>query len=307
MKNNNLRFDIVNTSTTNEVDSAAIYSAALIMGGSKETFTPLLNVKDRARLRKGNYGTVLQSDSCTFSDAGAGTLSEKIVDTCGIKVNVEICQSTLEESYVSHQMKAGQTNPDFWNAGDFTKYLTDELANKMNAEFELLVWQGDVSASPADPCDGLLVKFVADNTVIPITGATITSANVIAELNKVYDAIPQEIKFSTDLRIYVSSNVLSAYRQAVSAASAEGFYDLKLAENIFLGVPMILSQGLGNNDIVAAETTNLFLVSDLLSDFQQIRILSQLDKTGDDTVRLVGRIKFAVDYVYGDEIVYSRP
>ena len=299
---NNLKFDLVNSTTTNPVDSAEIYAAALIKGGSKETFNTILDVKDKARIRKHNFGTLLQSDSCTFSDEGAGTLTEKEVSACPLKINAEICQSTLE-SYVSHTMAKGSMNADFLPA-DFQAYLTDELGKKLSAEFEVLVWQGDTSGSPADVCDGLLTKFAADATVVDVTGTTITSANVIAELNKVYAAIPEAVKFSESLRIYVSSNILSAYRQAVSAASAEGYYDAKLAENKFLGIPMVLAQGLPANEMVAAETNNLFLISDLLSDFDDIRILPQLDVTGDDTVRIVGRVKFAVDYAYGAEVCY---
>jgi len=307
MKNTNLQFDLTNTSTTNPVDSALIYAEALIKGGSKETFTPLLNIKDKARIRKHNFGDILQSDSCTFTPDGAGTLSEKLVEACSMKINIEICQSTLEESYVSHTMAAGQLNPDFLTAGGFQAYLMNQLSKETSARLEYITWQGDVTASPADPCDGLLVAFTADATVNDInTGVATTAANVIAQLNAVYAAIPEEVKFSENLVIYVSSNVLSAYRQAVSAASAEGYYDAKLAESNFLGIPMFLSQGLGASDMVAAESTNLFLVSDLLSDFEEIRVIPQMDKTGDDTVRIVGRFKFAVSYAYGSEIVWSR-
>ena len=252
----NLKFDISNSSTTNPVDSLEIYHAALIKGGSKELFSKILDVKDKARIKKHTFGNVLQSDSCTFSDQGAGTLSEKLVDACSIKVNIEMCQSTLESSFVSHTMSAGQLNTDFLPV-DFQNYLVTKLAEKMAADFEVLVWQGEAGSTsasyPAPLCDGLLAQFTADGTVIDVAGASggVNSTNVIAELTKVYDDIPEAIKFSPDLRIFVSTNILSAYKVAVANASNEAYFT-KDAVPTFLGIPLVLSQGLPANEMVAA-------------------------------------------------------
>jgi hypothetical protein len=300
-----LKFDLTNTSTNNPVDSVEIYSAALIKGGSKETFEQILDVKDRARIRKHDFGNVLQSDSCQFNAQGAGELAEKLVDACPVKINVEMCQETLETSFVANQMKAGANSADFLPA-QFQTYVATQLAKKMSADFEVLTWQGDTNSVlyPFAICDGLLVKFVDSGSgVIPATtGGTIDATNVIAALQEVYDLIPEAVVFSEDLVLYVSTNVMQAYKQAVAAASAETFF-VKNAEPSFLGIPLQLAQGLPTSHIVAAEKTNLFLVTDLMSDFEEVRILPQLSVTGDNTVRIVGRVKFAVDFAKGNEIV----
>jgi hypothetical protein len=300
-----LKFDLTNTSTNNPIDSVEIYSQALIRGGSKETFEQILDVKDRARIRKHNFGNVLQSDSCTFNAQGAGELAEKLVDACSIKVNVEMCQETLETSFVANQMRTGANNADFLPA-QFQQYVATELAKKMGADFEVLTWQGDTGSEtyPLALCDGLIFKFEETGSgVIPApTGGSIDATNVIAALQEVYDLIPAAVVFSPDLVLYVSTNVMQAYRQAVAAASSEVYF-VKVTEPSFLGIPMQLSQGLPASHIVAAEKTNLFLVTDLMSDFEEIRILPQLSVTGDNTIRIVGRVKWAVDFAYGTEIV----
>jgi hypothetical protein len=299
-----LKFDLTNTSTANLVDSQKIYHTALIQGGSKETFEQILDVKDKARIRKHVFGNVLQSDSCTFGEQGTGALSEKEVAVCPLKINLEICQRTLESSYVANQMRSGSISADFLPA-EFVGYVTEKLQEKMAADLETLVWQGDVSLTggtyPVALCDGLLAIAGADSDVIDVSATTITASNVIAELQRVYDAIPDAIKFSPELRLYVSTNIASAYKQAVAAASAEVFF-VKNSELTFLGVPMVLSQGLPANRMMAAEKTNLFLVADLVDDFEDIKILPMLDRTGDNTVRIVGRFKYAVNYAYGAEI-----
>jgi hypothetical protein len=301
----NLKFALLNTSTTNPVDSAQIYHSALIKGGSKSLFTAIVDAKDKARIRKHDFGDVLQADGCTFSPSGEGTLSEKLVDLCTIKVNLEFCQSTLESSFVSNQMRSGANSADFLPA-DFQAYVVDQLAKKMDADFEKLVWQGDVSNTggtyPIPLCEGLLGQFAADGAVVDVSATTITASNVIAEMARVYDAIPEEVKFSPELRIFVSTNVLAAYKQSVAAASSEAYYT-KDAEPMFLGVPLVLAQGLPNNRMVAAELTNLFLITDLVSDYDDIKLLPQGDVTGDDTIRVKGRVKFAVSYAFGGEVV----
>jgi len=301
----NLKFDLVNSSTNNPIDSAQVYHSALIKGGSKSLFTAIVDAKDRARIRKHDFGNVLQSDSCTFTNAGEGTLSEKLVDVCPVKINLEFCQSTLESSFVANAMRAGSNSADFLPA-DFQTYVVNKLAEKMDADFEKLVWQGDVANTggtyPVPLCDGLLAQLGADGTVVDVSATTITASNVIAQITRVYDAIPQEVKFSPELRIFVSTNVMAAYKQAVAAASSEAYYT-KDAEPMFLGVKLELAQGLPNNRMVAAELTNLFLITDLVSDFGDIKILPQGDVTGDDTIRVKGRVKFAVSYAYGAEVV----
>jgi hypothetical protein len=301
----NLKFALLNTSTTNPVDSAQIYHSALIKGGSKSLFTAIVDAKDKTRIKKHDFGDVLQADGCTFSPSGEGTLSEKLVDLCTIKVNLEFCQSILESSFVSNQMRSGANSADFLPA-DFQAYVVDQLAKKMDADFETLVWQGAVASTgssyPIPLCDGLLAQFAADGTVVDVTATTITSSNVVAEIARVYDAIPEAVKFSPEMRIFVSTNVLAAYKQAIAAASAESYYT-KDAEPTFLGIPLVLAQGLPNNRMVAAELTNLFLVTDLVSDYDDIKLLPQGDVTGDDTIRVKGRVKFAVAYAFGGEIV----
>lgn len=304
-KNTKLKFDLTSSTTTNPVDSAKIYAAALIQGGSKSTFTPILDVKDKARVRKHNFANVLQVDGCTFNSQGEGELTEKLVDACPIKINLEICQSVLETSFVSHQLARGSNNADFLPS-EFQAYLVEELAKKMSADFEKLAWQGDVSNTggtyPIPLCEGLIGKFQADGTVIDVTATTVTSSNVIAELNKIYVAIPEAVLFDPALVIYVSTNFAQAYKQAVAAASAESYYTMN-PELSFLGIKLVLAQGLPANRAVAASTENLFLITDLMSDFEDVRILPQMNTSGDDTIRIVGRVKFAVDYAYGAEVV----
>jgi len=66
---------------------------------------------------------------------------------------------------------------------------------------------------------------------------------------------------------------------------------------------LLLAPGLPAERIVAADSQNLTLVTDLLSDEEQLSIIPQFDKTGVRTVRIVGNFKFGVNYLVSEEVV----
>jgi hypothetical protein len=56
--------------------------------------------------------------------------------------------------------------------------------------------------------------------------------------------------------------------------------------------------------MVAARTSNVLLLTDLMSDFEDIQILPQKSVTGVPVVRMIGEFKFGVGYIFGSEIVF---
>ena len=149
----------------------------------------------------------------------------------------------------------------------------------------------------------MIRRFTADTTVIDCSGTTaVTLSNVISAITNVYSNIPQTILTSPDLAIYVSTSIFKLYQQAIAAASSEAYY-VGAREPNFLGIPLIWSAGLPANTMVAAVTTNLLLLTDLLDDYEQVLVVPQWNVAATDTLRITGRFKFGVDYLVGSEIV----
>ena len=71
--------------------------------------------------------------------------------------------------------------------------------------------------------DGFTTLFAADSDVIDVTGTSVDSSNVIAEMGKVVDAIPSAIYGKEDLKLYVSKNVMKAYVRALGGFGASRF------------------------------------------------------------------------------------
>ncbi len=296
-------FDLTDNTVFAGKNDAAFYSAAIIEGGSKESFRLVSNVKSKIKLAKYDLGNLVQDADCTFNNAGEGTLSQKEFDVCAKKINLELCQRTFETDYLSERLRAGSLNSEVAPA-DFVNYMIDRVGKQVSADLEKATWAGVLTGGtyPYTICQGLIEIMTADNTVVDVTATTITSANVVAQIQRVYDAIPDTVIEKSDLAIYVSTNIGRAYKAAIATASAE-MYFTKDAQMTFLGVELIVAQGLPANRMVAAQKSNLLLLTDLVSDFEEVLILPQKNVTGEPTIRVVGEFKFGVDYLYGAEVV----
>lgn len=297
---------LVNNTTWTGKELDGFYSVALLTGKTKELIRLIPNVKSVAKLTSLNLGNILQADSCVFNASGAATLDQKSLSVCALKVNVEFCEKDFETLYLSEQMRAG-SNVDDNFPPTFTDWILNKLIpEKISADTERLLWQGDTAASPPDLCDGFLKKFLADADVIDVvTGATLSAANIIAEIGKVYDKIPDTIVNTGKVVIFISPTAGKFYKQALVAANpaliAWNKGDFTLS---YLDVPLIISPGMVKNQMVAADPMNLVYGTDLVSDENEVMVLSMKDVIGQPTVRFITEFKFGVQYGNGVEIVF---
>lgn len=304
--NTNFKLSFTDNTVFTGKDAEGFYAKALLTGKSKEEFNLIPNVKSKIKLGQLNIGNILQDADCSFSSTGEGTLDQKAFEVCPVKINLEYCARTFEVNYLSQLLRPG-SNTDEVMPASVESFLLDQVALKVSADTEQLVWKGNTATAsyPLSICDGLEKQFLADAAVIDVSAtASITVSNVIAELTKVYNAIPQEIILEDDLRLFISPAVHRAYRQALAAASSEAYFMQNYGELHFLDIRISVAPGISANKMVAARKSNLLLLTDLMSDFEDIMILPQKGLTGVPVVRMVGEFKFGVGYIYGSEVVF---
>ncbi len=297
----------VDNTTFYGIDAAGFYSRALLTGASKEEFRLIPNVKSKIKLGELNIGDILAGADCSFSSAGEGTLAQKSFEVEPIKINLEYCKRTFETNYLSQLLRPGSNSAEVMPA-TVEEYLLGQVAEKVSADLEQLIWKGNTATAsyPLSLYDGLEKQLLADAAVIDVAAivGAITSSNVIVELGRVYDAIPTQILRKEDLRLFVSSSIFRAYRQALAAASSEAFYMQNYGELHFLDLKIVEAPGLSVKKMVAAQKANLLLLTDLMSDFEDVKILPQGDVTGVPVVRMVAEFKFGTGYIYGSEVVF---
>ena len=302
-----LRFDLdVDATALLQANSEAFYSRAYLNEETVDNYRTLPGIKYKTKISNIVFGQVLQAENCAFS-ASTDDLASVEIDVCSLSAMAEICQFDLEQSFVSLQMAQG-SNGDF-TVASFMDYYWNEMALTIAENVEKLRWSGDTLSGNASLalCDGIKKSLVADAAnVIDITlPVAITSANVLAELARVYDAIPAAVLANQeDLRFYVSSPVAAAYRSAVAASNTQANLTQAL-DFTYLGIKMVLCPGmLGLSTIVATLKDNLIYAFDAEGDGKALRAINLADTVAEPVIRTRANMKVGFTHVNGTEIVF---
>lgn len=303
-----------NITTTYAGEKAQGYiAAALLSGNTIENggITVKPNVKKSEVLKKIATGDLIADGSCDFTATSSVTLTERVITPKEFQVNLELCKTPFRADWdaISMGYSAFDSLPP-----DFQSFLVAHVAEKVATKIESNIWQG--ADGDEGEFDGLVTLATADADVIDVVGTTITASNVIDELGKVVDAIPAALYGSADLKLYVAQNVYRAYVRALGGFAANGVgangingqgTNQAMGDLMFDGVPVFVANGLANNYIVAAESTNLFFGTGLLNDTNEVKVLDMADLDGSQNVRVIMRFTATVQYAYGAEIVLYTP
>jgi hypothetical protein len=286
--------------------AAALLSAPTLDKGLIEIMP---NVYYKSVIQKVGTDDILKDATCDFDPTSTVTLTERVLTLEEFQVNLQMCKKDFEQTWQAVEM--GYSS--FKNVpASFTDFIVAYAAEKVAARIEQNIWAG-VNAS-AGQFAGFQTLFAADGDVIDVTATTVTAANVIAELGKVVDAIPAALYGKQDLTIYVPQNVAKAYVRALGGFAAAGVgangVDNKgtmwygSQDLYFDGIKVALAEGLSSNKMVAAQKSNLFFGTGLLSDKNEVRLIDMADIDGSQNFRLIMRMSAGIQYGIGSDIVY---
>ena len=184
---------------------------------------------------------------------------------------------------------------------NFSDFLLAQVAAKVAEKVEQNIWQG--ATANAGEFDGFQALLAADSDVVDVTGTTLTASNIIAEMNKVVDAIPGAVYGKEDLKIYIPTSAAKFYVQAQAALGYRDLYNVGKTDMNFQGIPLYTSPGLGNDKMVAAQSSNLFFGTGLLNDWQEVKLIDMADIDGSQNVRVILRGSAGVQHGIGSDIV----
>ena len=299
--------------TTYAGEKASPYIKAALLSGNTlgnglVTIKP--NIKYKQVVKKVATGDLLANATCDFTDTSSVTITERILEPKELQVNLELCKKDFRSDWdaISMGYSAFDNLPP-----DFASFLIAHVAEKVAAENEVAVWRGD--SGTGGSFDGF-VTLIAQDAGLPaaqeIAGTTVTASNVIDELGKIVDAIPATLYGKDDLHIYVSQNIYRAYVRALGGFGANGVgangvngqgNNQSLGDLMFDGVKIFVANGLPSNTAIAAEKSNLFFGTGLLSDHQEVKVIDMADVDGSQNVRIVMRFTAGVQYAIVEDIV----
>jgi hypothetical protein len=299
------------TTTSNFSGKAAGFyiSAALKEAKSLEYLTMIENVKFKSNIQKQALSGVLADATCDFTDAGTLAMTEAVLEVKNLQVNLDLCKSTLLDSWEALQMRAGAGAPP---PASFDDYVISYMAGVIADGTEGGIWTG--TAAGAGSFQGFVgtggyLLAAQDATVVQVdndggAGTAYTAANIIANLQDLTAAIPTAVYVKEDLHIYMSPKTFRLYISAVSTLGYINAYSMnKDYDAVFEGVKIAVCPGMRNDTMVAAQKSNLFFGTDLLSDATRITILDMSALDGSDNMRLVARYSSGVKQGIGADIV----
>jgi len=286
-------------------DAEGFFKKVLTTGLAKNELTLIPNVKSKIKLAFSDLGNILQAEDCSFSSTGEGSLNQKTMEVCDLKVNLEYCATTFEANYLSAQLRAGSNNEEVVPTS-YADFVVNYVADKVSSDLEKVMFQGNTGTAsyPYSLCDGLVKQLQADGDVIDIaaTASTIISTNVVGELNRLLSGVAAEVRSEANFKIFVSQEIAFAYKQA-QASTTGGLFLVGDKELNYLGYRLIPTSALNAKQMIAFNSDKVFFLTDLVSDWDDIIIIPQRNISGARTERFATSLKFGVNYLYGNEIV----
>ena len=303
-------------------EAAAQYIAAALLSAKtldNKYVTIMPNVKYKEVIQKLALDGIVQDASCDFATSGSVTISERVITPKELQVNLQLCKQNFVASWEALQLgfSAFDEIPK-----SFNDYLISYVGGYVAQSTEQSIWTGSASlngqfggftpALSASIAAGTGVLAVRSGGTGAIISGSITSTNVISILNDVVATIPATVYGKEDVLIYVSTNVAKAYQQALAGGGASGLgangfnNQLNVGEKPmnFNGIELAMCPGLGANQVVAAQKSNLFFGTGLLSDYNEVKVLDMANIDGSQNYRIIMRYTAGTQIGILNDVVY---
>lgn len=290
----------------------AIFGGTLI---SKGKITPVTGVKESTLLNLIELsGSILQADGrdCAWTPQQIAKLSEKELKIKTYKINLEQCLDDLERKRTVWMLSPGARNqelPDTLEEATMAMF-----AAELSSEIEKMIFSGDSSVVATD-FDGV-TKVLSDSTeAIKVKGVALTKQNVLDEIEKAFVALPHDIIMSGlengDLYIYMSYSTYLKVKMALSDVYNNNVvtvpnFTVEGDTVRYMGLELVPVKGISENDMVLAKYTNMLLGTDLMTDFEEIRI-GQFAAPNDNKIFIDGRLRLGFGIPFENEVVFYSP
>lgn len=236
--------------------------------------------------------------TCGWDEAGTQTLSQRILKTGNIKINMAYCDKAMLKYWTQYQIRvaAGQKTLPFEE--DFVSAVVENVKEAV----EIAIWQGDTTSQTNNLkyFDGLLkILKNAEGTV----DVVITGASAYDDIMAVYNAIPEKVLEGASILVGADT-----FRKFVNELVAKNYYHYSgenLNGEIYLPasqVKVIAVNGLnGTNKIVAGQLDkNFFYGVDMVNDEEKFELWYSQDFR---EFRLAIEFNAGVQVAFPDEIV----
>lgn len=236
--------------------------------------------------------------TCGWDEAGTQTLSQRILKTGNIKINMAYCDKAMLKYWTQYQIRvaAGQKTLPFEE--DFVSAVVENVKEAV----EIAIWQGDTTSATNNLkyFDGLLKILKNDASTVDVV---ITGASAYDDIMAVYNAIPEKVLEGASILVGADT-----FRKFVNELVAKNYYHYSgenLNGEIYLPgsqVKVIAVNGLNGTDkIVAGQLDkNFFYGVDMVNDEEKFELWYSQDFR---EFRLAIEFNAGVQVAFPDEVV----
>lgn len=298
------------TTTSNFSGKAAGFyiSAALKEAKSLDFLNVIENIKFKSNIQRMAGSGVVADATCDFTGAGTLALTEKVLEPKNLQINLDLCKSTLLDSWEALQMRAGAGAPP---PASFDDYVISYMGEIIAQATEESIWSGTAVAGKFNGFLGAATGYLlpgVDATVVQSTASgAYVAGNIIANLQTLTADMAANISAvlrKEDLHIYMSPKTYALYISAVSTLGYVNAYNMNGDyDPVFEGYKIAVCPGMVDDQLVAAQKSNLHYGTDLLSDATRITLMDMAQLDGSDNMRLVARYSGGVQTGVGADIV----
>ena len=221
-------------------------------------------------------------ENCTFNDSGTIVASEIVLQPKPFFINIQLCYEDLEPIF--NTLNSGSlTEQELKDS--FADALAEVLTDKMNESTQDVFVNGVYDATGTTALtqfDGIDTQIGTGTTV---TGATLTTANIIASLSSLVVAVPENVLESENLTIYMNRKTLQLYFNALAALAALTPQDTM--NPTYMGIPIVTVPTIKANRMYCLETSNIFVGVGKSDEHTNLQIVDMRPLGQGNNVRLI--------------------
>jgi hypothetical protein len=288
----------------------AMFGGRLIQGGYIRVLTGIKGDELLSQIDLENKILQIDGKDCAWTPNQIIKLSEKKASVKTYKINLEQCIDELESKRTLYQLSPGAKNESL--PSELEAATLALIAIGLSNEIEEVVVGGDESVDP-NQFNGMVKTLLSSLISIQLAGVILTKANILDKVEAVYNAIPEDVLQSEDagtLYVMGSYNTRRLIRaaladknnQVIAASWTVDDADKKNPRLYYLGMEFVPAKSIDNNTLIGYDSRNAYLLTDLLSDLDDIE-LGNFPKPNEDKVFIKGRLRLGFVIPFEDEMV----
>lgn len=266
-------------------------------------------VKGKTQLMSGEVGDLFQEYSCPFTPSGEVTLSEQWIEPTAIKVNLEECYDAFWNSFLVEQTEISLNGGIPSTFYDW--FFNNVLAKKLRKEYEEIFFNGAKGKGGyLGLADGIVKKVNDAENSVKVSGAALTTANILGIVGEVADAINGLDAEVEGYKIFINH---MDYRKLMTALGNESPLTTavwanfaKQGEKVFAYGYEIVPCRIEKNTILASHPMNLILGYDVENGDIQYKIVDMRESTLENMFRVGVITNIAVGVVYPELCVIAK-